>query len=252
MVVCGLVKWQVPNLTLELLIWSKRSWLCSISCCLPSLAIAPPGCHRNQLHFLLLLPKCRQNQSVVMKTSLRRTKGGQRSFQPLCITVVGQLNRLKMSMGLETCPFVVKNGYIYTLGWKSNLRISVWIGMEKQKLTSQEAKSWSSLIFKFFWRSLKRWTIYHLGESLFLPVSPWLCWVGHHSDKQMLQSWQSLAVEFLHVVSILWENNNYCEHPTHTHAQAYHKQHDVMFNSCKLLLVLLLLRTSGFSYGQLQ
>lgn len=28
--------------------------------------------------------------------------------------------------------------------------------------------------------------------------------------------------------SILWENNNYCEHPPHTHTQAYHKQHDVM------------------------
>lgn len=60
--ICGPVKWQVPSLTLELLIWSKM-WLCSVSCCQPSLAIAPARCHRKQLHFLLLFPKCGHNQS---------------------------------------------------------------------------------------------------------------------------------------------------------------------------------------------
>lgn len=113
--VCGLVKQQVPNLILELLIWSKRSWLCSISCCLPSLAIAPAGSHRKQLHFLL--PKCSHNQSGGDEDISEKDKGSTgklpASLHNRRWTGSDQLNRLKVSTGLKTCPSAVTNGYLY-------------------------------------------------------------------------------------------------------------------------------------------
>lgn len=115
--VCGLLKQQVPKLTLELLIWSKRSWLYSISCCLPSLAIAPAGCYRKQLHFLILLPKYGHNQSGGDEDISEKDKGSTEKL-PASLhnrrwTVAGWLNRLKVSMGLQTRPSAVTNGYIY-------------------------------------------------------------------------------------------------------------------------------------------
>lgn len=115
-----------------------------------------------------------------------------------------------------------------------NLRMVVWIGVE-QRLTCWE--SWSPLIFRVIWTSLKRRTVSHLGKSLFLPVSAWLGWADRRDAKQVLQAWLSVVVGFCVWFQILWENNCYCEHHTHRHTQAYHEQHDVMFSSCKLLLL---------------
>lgn len=101
-------------------------------------------------------------EEVVMETSLKSTKGAQRSLQSLCIPGgeldTGQLNWLKVSMGLQTCPSAITNGYIYHGGEIKGAKPedTVCVGME-QRLTSQEAKSWSPLIFKLFWTSLKNY-----------------------------------------------------------------------------------------------